>query len=222
MKNVKYSIYARESSDDTNKAPPIEKQIEIGKQFGKDNNYDLAYVFKDDGYSGGDWNRPDWLKAIQEAKGKHYNILWVWSQDRIARDTEQFLHFYRNLKDNSIKVFSETDGEINMDNVGGMAKHTSLAMASEIFRRVTSEKVKRTYERKKQDAEKKKIKIVWGRKKIKIDINRLIELRDKGLGYKAIGKELNLNYQKVRRELLELQNTPSKNISKNIKNEGGL
>lgn len=216
---MKVAIYARESSDDTNKAPPIEKQIELGKQWIKENNHTMGFIFKDDGYSGGDWNRPDWLKAIQEAKGKHYNILWTWNQDRIARDTEQFLHFYRNLNENSIKVISDTEGEINMDNVGGMAKHTSLAMAAEIFRRVTSEKVKRTYEKKKENAKKNGIKLIWGRKRKDIDMEKVIELRNKGLGFKAIGKQLNINYQKIRREL---QNTPINFYSKNKENKGGL
>lgn len=206
---MKVAIYARESSDDTNKAPPIEKQIEIGKQWAIDNSHEVVFIFKDDGYSGGDWSRPDWLRAIQEAKGKHYNILWTWNQDRIARDTEQFLHFYRNLKDNSIKVFAMHE-EINMDDVGGMAKHTSLAMASEIFRRVTSEKVKRTYESKKKEADKKGLKVNWGRKKKILDENKIIELRKLGQGYKKIAKEIGCSYQTIRR----LLNTHQENTMK--------
>lgn len=215
---MKVAIYARESDDDTSKAPPIEKQIEIGKQWAKDNEYEIIFIFKDNGYSGGNWNRPDWKMAIQEAKGKHYNILWTWNQDRIARDTEQFLFFYRNLKDNGIKVISETEGEINMDSVGGMAKHTSLAMASEIFRRVTSEKVRRTYETKKKEAEKKGIKITWGRKAKDYDTEKIIKLREKGLGYKSIAKEIGCSYQTIRRAL---QNTPMKIKGKSNENKGG-
>lgn len=215
---MKVAIYARESSDDTNKAPPIEKQIDIGKQWIKDNGHDLLYTFQDDGYSGGDWNRPDWRRAIQEAKGKHYNILWTWNQDRLARDTEQFLFFYRNLKENSIKVISGTEGEINMDDVGGMAKHTSLAMAAEIFRRVTSEKVKRTYDNKRKEAEKKGDKVNWGRHKKNVDMEKIIQLRESGKGYKTIGRELGISYQLIRRRL---QNTPIEIKLKQSKNEVG-
>jgi site-specific DNA recombinase len=210
-------IYARESDDDTNKAPPIGKQIEIGKQWAIENGHEVRFIFKDDGYSGGDWNRPDWLKAIQEAKGRHYNILWSWNQDRIARDTEQFLHFYRNLNENSIKVITP-DGEINMDEVGGMAKHTSLAMAAEIFRRVTSEKVTRTYQNKKKIAESKGLKVIWGRKPKEYDIEKIFQLRASGKGYKAIGKEMGCSYQTIRRIL---QNTPINVKGNLIKNDGG-
>lgn len=211
---MKVALYARESDDDTNKAPPIEKQIEIGKQWALDNGYEVRYIFQDDGYSGGDWNRPDWQKAIQEAKGKHYNVLWSWNQDRIARDTEQFLYFYRNLKENSIKVITP-EGEINMDEVGGMAKHTSLAMAAEIFRRVTSEKVKRTYQSKKKASEKKGLKVNWGRKEKELDMEKIFQLRAFGKGYKAIGKELGVSHITIRRRL---QNTPQKLKDKLTKN----
>jgi DNA invertase Pin-like site-specific DNA recombinase len=212
------SIYARESSDDTNKAPPIEKQIEIGKQWCLDNGYELKYIFQDDGYSGGDWNRPEWKRAIQEAKGKHYNVLWTWNQDRIARDTEQFLWFFRNLKENSIRVFCSNE-EINMDDVGGMAKHTSLAMASEIFRRVTSEKVKRTYDSKKKQAEKNGKKVVWGRKPKEYDLQKILELRKLNKGWKAIAKEMGCSHSTIRR--IVVQNTPQKSKGESTKNIGG-
>ena len=57
---MKVALYARESSDDTRKAPPIEDQIETGKMWAKENNYDVVIVYADDGYSGGDWKRPNW------------------------------------------------------------------------------------------------------------------------------------------------------------------
>lgn len=214
---MKVALYARESSDDTNKAPPIEKQIEIGRNWALENNHQVIFIFKDDGYSGSDWNRPDWQKSIQEAKGKHYNILWTWNQDRIARDTEQFLYFYRNLKANSIKVVT-TEGEINMDDVGGMAKHTSLAMAHEIFRRVTSEKVKRAYESKKKEALKKGIINNWGRHKKVLDENKILELRNQGQGYKKIAKQIGCSYQTIRR----LLNTRKDFIGKLNENEVGF
>lgn len=207
MEQIKVALYARESSDDTNKAPPIAKQIEIGRVWAEEHGHQVVYIFKDDGYSGGDWNRPDWQRAIQEARGRHYNILWTWNQDRIARDTEQFLYFYRNLKDNSIMVVAMNE-EINMDDVGGMAKHTSLAMASEIFRRVTSEKVKRTYENKKKDALKKGTKLVWGRKKLILDMEKIFRLRELGWGYKSIGAEIGCSYQTIRRILNTPQELP--------------
>lgn len=207
---MKVAIYARESTDDTKRAPPIEEQINRGKAWVEENNHELVFVFADNGYSGGNWKRPDWNKAVRHARGGHYNILWTWNQDRIARDTEQFLFFFRNLNERSIKIYSETDGWVNMDDVGGTAKHVSLAMASEIFRKVTGEKVKRTYDRMKIAAEKKGQKVEWGRKKKKLDTKRIMELRNEGKGFKKIAKIIGeetgkkVSYQTIKRRI---QNT---------------
>ena len=217
---MKVAIYARESSDDTNKAPSIDNQIERGKDWAKENNHEVVFIFADNGYSGGNWKRPDWNKAIQHAKGKHYRILWTWNQDRIARDTEQFLYFYRNLEENGIKVHSETEGEINMEGVGGKAKHISLAMASELFRINTSDKVKKAYQSKLKKAKAKGEKVGWGRKPRKYPLEQIKSLRDQGKGYKSIAKEIGgVSHQTIRRLL---QNTHQDSSIKKIENGGGL
>jgi len=157
------SIYARESSDDATNAPPIETQIENGKKWIMENKCKIGKIYVDNGFSGGDWNRPEWNQIVKDGRARKFNIVLTWNQDRLARDTEQFLWFYRNLKERSVKVYSITEGEIDMETLGGRAKHTTLAMASEIFRIVTSDKVKKTYQYKKLEAIKNNQKVKWGR-----------------------------------------------------------
>jgi len=97
-----------------------------------------------------------------------------------------------------------------METAGDRIKHTSLAMASEAFRLITSDKVKKAYEGKKKKAEAKGEKVVWGRKKGKYPIERIKELRNEGLGFKKISKKIKkengkeISYQTIRRLL---QNT---------------
>jgi len=215
---MKVAIYARESSDDLNKAPPIEKQIEIGKRWIEENEHELSFIFKDNGYSGGDWKRPDWNNAVKKARAHNYQLLWTWSQDRLARDTEQFLWFYRNLKEAHVGVFSGNDGEINMETAGDRIKHTSLAMASEAFRLITSDKVKRTYEAKRKEAEKKGIPVIWGRKKKIYDTDKIMQLYASGKGYRSISKEFGCSFQTIRR--IVLQNPLQEITLKNAEKEG--
>lgn len=194
---MKVALYVRESSADTNKAPSIDEQITRGKQWVKENGYELIKVYSDNGYSGGDWTRPDWIQCVKDAKRHLWNIVWVWNQDRIARDTEQFLWFNRNLKDANIKIWEDTSNSlVDTDSLGNKIKHTTLAQAGEIFRLVTSDKVKKAYQRKKANGEH------WGRNKIYVDVNLAIELKNQGLGFRRIAKEMNLHYQTVRRALL--------------------
>jgi site-specific DNA recombinase len=140
---MKIGIYARESDKDTTKAPPIEAQIERGRQWAKENNHEVIEVLQDNGFSGGDWKRPAWNQVLKSAKGHRFSILWVWNQDRIARDTEQFLYFYRTMTKLNCQIYEDTAHEfIDMETLGGRVKHQALAQASEIFRLVTSQKIR--------------------------------------------------------------------------------
>lgn len=196
------SIYARESSDDTNKAPSIQEQIDRAKQYCLEKCYDIAEIYQDNGYSGGDWKRPSFNRLKNDAKRHLFKIVIVWSQDRIARDTEQFLNFYRTLKESNVKLYSLTEGEINMDNLGDRVKHTSMAQASEIFRLLTSDKVKKAFESKKKEAEKQGLKVKWGRTPKNLDIQQIITLRKQGQGYRQISNSIGgISYQTIRRVL---------------------
>lgn len=205
---MKAAIYARESSADTTKAPPIGEQIKRALVWIEEQGYELTTTYEDNGRSGGDWNRPQFNQAVRDAKANRYKILVVWAQDRIARDTEQFLRFYRTLSKAHVEVYSLVEGAINMETAGDRIKHTSMAMAHETFRLITSEKVKRTYAAKKKKAEETGKPLVWGRKAIDLDLKLLQKLRSGGLGWRGIAKEyckqtgLMVNYNTVRRAIL--------------------
>ena len=208
-KPLRVCIYARESSDDTNKAPPVDNQIKRGMDWIKDNGYDFVCSYVDNGFSGGDWKREGFNSCVTDAKRHFYKVLWVWSQDRIARDTEQFLWFYRNLNDCKVKIFEDTSNDfINMDSLGDRVKHQSLAQASEIFRLITSDKVKRAYQRKKALGER------WGRKKKPFDLNRAIIYRANGMGWRKIGKYLGVSHTTIRRYLIGLNSNSLKSDDK--------
>lgn len=217
---MRASIYARESSDDKSKAPPIEEQIERAKQYAIDNDYQIIETYSDNGYSGGDWKRPAWNKLKNDAKRHLFKIVIVWNQDRIARDTEQFLNFYRTMKESHVEVYSITEGKITMETLGDRVKHTSMAQAAEIFRLLTSDKVKKAYSLKKAQAEKNNKKIEWGRKPKDLDIQNIIALRKQGKGYRQISQELGaISYQTIRRVLQkylpENDEISNKNLMKN-------
>lgn len=213
------AIYARESSDDTRKAPPVTAQIEAGKRWLASHGITLAedQIYVDDGFSGGDWNRPDWTRSKRDARRHLFQMIWTWDQDRLARDTEQFLNYYRTMRDSHVRIFEHTANDwINMETLGGRVKHQSMAQAAEIFRLVTADKVKRKYQDKLAQAKKEGMAIAWGRAPTEFDLAEAVRLRSQGLGYRAIarallaagkvrpskpGKEPSLSYQTVKRAL---------------------
>lgn len=194
---MRVALYCRESSDDTGKAPDIRSQIERGRAWASENGHEIVEEYQDNGFSGGDWTRPGWLQSVKDSKRHYWLTLWVWNQDRIARDTEAFLWFYRNLKEAGARIWEDTSGEfIDMETLGGRVRHQTMAQASEIFRLVTSEKVKQAYRRKRAKNE------PWGRPARPFDLARARELRAQGLGYRRIARELGgVSFQTVRRAL---------------------
>jgi DNA invertase Pin-like site-specific DNA recombinase len=198
---MKAVIYARESSDDLKKAPPIEEQVKRCSIKIQEEGWDNIGSYEDDGYSGGDWARPYWNQLVKDARCHQFNIVVVFAQDRIARDTEQFLWFQRNLKESYVKLYSLIEGWIELDSVGDTAKHISMAMASEIFRKITSEKVRKAYATKLKIAHSKGENIQWGRKPTKLDNKQIAYLRGLGQGYRTIAKQMGCSYQTIRRVL---------------------
>jgi len=219
---LKAVVYERESSDDLNKAPPIEEQDKRARQYCQEKGYELIDTYADDGYSGGNWRRPEYNRLIREGRGHKFNIVLVWNTDRIARDTEQFLFFNRNMKESYVKVFSLTEGEINIESVGDTAKNISIAMANEIFRKVTSEKVKKAYEMKKRKASNEGKPFAWGRKAKQYDLVKIYDLRNQGLGYKRISKEIGCSYQTIRRLLQNTHQEKAEEIKEIKSNLEGL
>jgi site-specific DNA recombinase len=197
---MKAAIYVRESSSDTQNSPPIEQQIERGKHWVQYMGHELVKIYIDNGYSGGNWNRPDWNQCIKDAKRHNFQILWVWNQDRIARDTEQFLNFYRQMKSAGCKIYEDTANEyIDMETMGGRVKYQSLAQAAEIYRLVTSDKVKQAYQRKKD-------KTKWGRPPIPLDMEKIAQMRTDGLGWRTIAHEFNCSHNTIRNAIKALKN----------------
>lgn len=195
---MRVALYARESSDDTSKAPSIAEQVTRGKQWAAEEGHEVVAIYdQDNGYSGGDWKRPGWNKSVNDGKRHLWVVLWVWNQDRLARDTEQFLWYYRQLSDAKCKIYEDTSNDfIDMSTLGGRVKHQSIAQAAEIFRLVTSEKVKKAFERKKRAGG------AWGRRPVSFDIEKARLLHNRGFGFRKIAAELGgVSYQTIRRHL---------------------
>jgi DNA invertase Pin-like site-specific DNA recombinase len=173
---MKGKIYGRESSDDTERAPPVGNQIEIGKERFAELGHELTGIYKDEGLSGGNWRRPDFLRLLDELKKGEF--VWAWSQNRLARDTEMFLWFVRQVKEKGGLIMIDREF-IDMASSGGKLKHTVIAATDEFVRTETGEKVEKVYSHKLKKARANNALIgdlkglgVWGRKPVPDEIRK--------------------------------------------------
>lgn len=87
---MKAAIYSRKSKF-TGKGESIENQIEMCKEYGiKNLNIEEFIVYEDEGFSGGNTNRPQFQQLLKDAKAKKFDALICYRLDRISRNVSDF------------------------------------------------------------------------------------------------------------------------------------
>ncbi|NFD31004.1 resolvase [Clostridium botulinum] len=105
---MKIAIYSRKSIE-TDTGESIKNQIQICKDYflRRKNNIEFE-IFEDEGFSGGNTNRPAF--KLMMSKIKEFNIVACYKIDRIARNIVDFVNVYNELEKHNIKLVSITEG----------------------------------------------------------------------------------------------------------------
>ena len=100
------AIYSRKSKF-TSKGESTQNQIEMCKEYGK-NHFNIKdfIVYEDEGFSGGNTNRPQYQKLIENAKKKKFDVLICYRLDRISRNVLDFSKTIEMLQSNNISFVS--------------------------------------------------------------------------------------------------------------------
>ena len=82
------ALYCRLSKDDDlqGESNSITNQKEILKKYAEENNLNIYDIYIDDGYSGTNFERPDFKRMIQDIKDKKVNMVIVKDSSRLGRD----------------------------------------------------------------------------------------------------------------------------------------
>ncbi|MGL5149095.1 MAG: recombinase family protein [Clostridium sp.] len=104
---MKIAIYSRKSIF-TGKGESIENQIEMCKDyFSRYNNTHVEYlIYEDEGFSGGNTNRPEFQRLLNDAKDKKFKSLVCYRLDRISRNVADFSQTLELLQNNNIDFIS--------------------------------------------------------------------------------------------------------------------
>ena len=106
---AQYVIYSRKSRF-TGKGESIENQIELCRQyiavnFGQE-AADQALVYEDEGFSGGNLERPQFKKMMQDSRQQQFAAIVVYRLDRISRNIGDFANLIQDLNDRHIEFVS--------------------------------------------------------------------------------------------------------------------
>lgn len=99
------AIYARKSKF-TEKGDSITNQINLCKQHLQGLGISKFKIYKDEGFSGKNIDRPEFLKMLEDAKQKKFGILICYKLDRISRSVADFSNLVNDLEKLNISFIS--------------------------------------------------------------------------------------------------------------------
>lgn len=136
------AIYARKSKA-TKKGESISNQIELCKKyFTNTTNEEVNFlIYEDEGWSGGNINRPQFIKMMADAKLKRFTALICYRLDRIARNVADFSSTYKILEENNIAFISITE-QFDTNSIMGRGMINIAATFAQIERETIAERIK--------------------------------------------------------------------------------
>lgn len=139
---LKVAIYSRKSKF-TGKGDSIENQIEMCKDYitntvGKDVEFT---IYEDEGFSGGNLDRPNFKKLIYDVKNKKFNILVCYRLDRISRNVADFSSTLEILQSNNCSFISIKE-QFDTSSPMGRAMIYIASVFAQLERETIAERVK--------------------------------------------------------------------------------
>ncbi|SJZ38454.1 recombinase family protein [Garciella nitratireducens] len=140
---MKVAIYSRKSKF-TGKGDSIENQIQLCKNYAF-THYDLKdediLVYEDEGFSGGNTDRPQFQLMMKDAKKKKFDLLICYRLDRISRSVMDFSNTFESLEDNDIGFVSIKE-QFDTSTPMGKAMLYISSVFAQLERETTAERIR--------------------------------------------------------------------------------
>ncbi|PRR86019.1 recombinase family protein [Clostridium luticellarii] len=139
---MKAAIYSRKSKF-SEKGESVENQIEMCKEYLNRNytNIEEIKVYEDEGFSGGNINRPEFKKLLTDAKKNKFNVLICYRLDRISRNVADFSNTIEELQRHSIDFISIKE-QFDTSSPMGRAMMNIAAVFAQLERETIAERVR--------------------------------------------------------------------------------
>jgi DNA invertase Pin-like site-specific DNA recombinase len=196
---MRIAVYVRVSTEEQNP----ENQLLVCKKYCKDNGHEIVDIYIDK-KSGRTENRPEYTRMMKDALYHRFDCVIVWKMDRFSRGgIKQVYKAIDTLASYNIKVYSVTESFLNTENNPTAELILAiLSWAANMESKLIGERVKAGINRWKKENPNKR----WHSKEW--DIDKAMELRKKGLGWRSIEKELQkegytITWAAIRKELIK-------------------
>ncbi|AOY53659.1 recombinase family protein [Clostridium perfringens] len=220
----KIAIYIRKSVKGDENSISLEAQTEVIKHYFNDKNEFVVY--KDDGFSGGNTNRPAFQRLMADAMENKFDTVACYKLDRIARNTLDFLTTFNTLKEYGIDLICVED-KYDPSTPSGRLMMTLLASLAEMERENIKQRVSDSMLNLAKQGRWTGGTPPFGYKVVTIDGGKYLELEDEknikyifnefidGKGIIRLGNEFNCDKKKISRilhNITYLQSSKDANI----------
>ena len=138
------AIYSRKSKF-TGKGESIGNQIELCREYVRihfgDGALNRIVIFEDEGFSGGNLNRPAFQKMMDEAKKRRFKAIIVYRLDRISRNVSDFSSLIEELSHLDIAFISMKE-QFDTSTPMGRAMMYIASVFSQLERETIAERIR--------------------------------------------------------------------------------
>ena len=188
-RHMRAAIYARVSTTDQN----CEMQLTELREHARARRWAVVSEYADTGVSGSKSSRPELNKLLKAAAARKFDVVLVWKLDRWGRSTADCLSTIRDLTDVGIRFIAVTQGiDTDSNNAMGRFFTTILAAVAELERELIRERVVAGMKQARADGK------ALGRPRRVFDRAKAMRLRESGLSWRRIAKELKVPFMTVR------------------------
>jgi DNA invertase Pin-like site-specific DNA recombinase len=188
------ALYMRVSTVDQN---PETQGIEL-RQFAHQRRFEIVQEYIDHGISGTKSRRPALDQLLKDAHRRRFDVVVVWSSDRMARSTKHFLQVLDELNELGIQYLSQRES-IDTDGPLGRAVVVIISAIAELERSLIVERVRAGMRRAKLEGRR------IGRSPLDVDKAAIVRDRLAGMSLTQVAKKHHLSRASVVRFVHEAQ-----------------
>ena len=159
LTNMNYNagIYIRLSQEDKDKkyesdSESVTNQKEILRDYFLKNGFNLIDEYVDDGYSGTNFDRPGFIRMIEDIKNKKINLVVVKDLSRLGRDhvmTGYYIETY--FPENKVRFISIVENYDSMKNQASNDSSTFIIACNDYYSKQNSLKIRNVLDAKRKD-----------------------------------------------------------------------
>jgi DNA invertase Pin-like site-specific DNA recombinase len=186
------ALYCRVSTVDQHP----ETQLGELRQFAANRGFQIVGEYTDQGYSGARARRPELDRMMDDARRHKFDVLLVWSCDRLARSTKHLLQTIDDLNGMGIQFLSQREA-IDTEGPLGRAILIIVSAMAELERCIIIERVRAGMRRARVEGRQ------IGRARLDVNREQVIQDRRSGMSLTQVAKKHGISRASVCRLVKE-------------------